>query len=281
MAAAPVNGVVNENDPCVGHVIAASQAENEAIELDRAGDVQAALRKYEESERELAAAIAAALPAHADDQPKLIQHRQEVLDRIRHLKSLRSGALPSIPVEQQIKAVQLGMQATSAANAAASQAGGVKTLAACAALGAAGGFVVLGGLVGSTAAVVGGAAGAAYVATRQDTLGSAARSAGGMAIKGAEKAQELNREHRITHKIAEAGSKGAARAQEVNVKYGISDKVTKGVSSAVAKAKDIDEKHHVTNRMASGLASGFGKLSAALDKKPKQEASGSAPGPQN
>merc|ERR1719188_761195 len=113
------------------HVIASSAAENAAIELDRAGSVAAAIAKYEECERELGKAIEAAMPAHASDHPKLVQHRSEVQSRISHLKSL-NGRPPTIPVEDQIKAVQLGMQASSAAQAAVGQAGGVRTLAACA-----------------------------------------------------------------------------------------------------------------------------------------------------
>lgn len=255
------------------HVLAASAAENEAISLDRAGDVAAAIARYEVCERELAAAIEAALPAHADDRPKLITHRQEVNDRIAHLRGLR-GASPTIPVEQQIRAVELGMRASGAATSAASSAGGAKTLVACAALGAAGGFVVLGGVLGTSLSIVGGAAGVAYVATRQDKLGDAARSAGGMAIAGAEKAKQLNDEHKVTEKLADAGSKAFTAAKGFNEKHGITDKVSKGVGQVVSKAQEIEEKHHVTDKVASGLSKGFGRLSSALDGVAKR-ASGS------
>lgn len=253
-------------DECTRRVLAASVAESEAMELDKNGDVQSAIRKYELCDKELAAAIAAALPAHAADQPKLVQHRSEVLDRMQHLRSLRPGQAATIPLEQQIRAVQLGIQATSTANAAVSSAGGVKTLAACAALGAAGGLIVLGSTVGLGVAAVGGAAGAAYLATRSDKVGEAARTAGGLAVQGAEKAQELNKEHKITDKLAEAGSKAVAMAKDMNERYGIADKVSQGVSTAVTKAKEIEEKHHVTTKIAAGLSAGLSKLSSALDK---------------
>uniref|UniRef100_A0A7S0FIQ9 MIT domain-containing protein n=1 Tax=Pyrodinium bahamense TaxID=73915 RepID=A0A7S0FIQ9_9DINO len=251
-------------DPCTQRVLAASVAENEAISLDRAGNVAAAIQRYEECERELSGAIGLALPAHADDHPKLVQHRKEILDRIAHLKSL-NGAAPTIPVEQQINAVQLGMQATGAASSAVSSAGGAKTLAACAALGAVGGFVVLGGTVGAGLSIVGGAAGAAYVATRQDKLGDAARTAGSCAIAGVEKAKKLNDEHKVTAKIADAGSKAVTAAKTVDEKYKISDKVSHGVGTILSKAQEIEQKHQVTDKVASGISKGFGKLSSALE----------------
>jgi len=166
------------------------------------------------------------------------------------------------------------MRASGAATSAASSAGGAKTLVACAALGAAGGFVVLGGVLGTSLSIVGGAAGVAYVATRQDKLGDAARSAGGMAIAGAEKAKQLNDEHKVTEKLADAGSKAFTAAKGFNEKHGITDKVSKGVGQVVSKAQEIEEKHHVTDKVASGLSKGFGRLSSALDGVAKR-ASGS------
>mmetsp|Transcript_55071 Transcript_55071/g.160724 ORF Transcript_55071/g.160724 Transcript_55071/m.160724 type:complete len:277 (-) Transcript_55071:67-897(-) len=265
----------NEQDICMQHVLAASAAEDQAIALDRAGDVPAAIKLYEQCERELAAAIDAALPTHAGDQPKLVQHKQEISDRLAHLRSLK-GKPSSIPVEQQIRAVELGMQATSAASSAASAAGGVKTLAACAALGAAGGFIVLGGVVGTSISLVGGAAGAAYVATRNDKLGDAARSAGGVAIAGAEKAKQLNEEHKVTEKIAEAGSKAFTAAKTFDEKHKITDKVSQGVGKVFAKAQEIESTHHVSDKVASGFSKGLGKLTSALDGVAKR-GSGSGP----
>jgi len=251
-------------DACMQHVMAAAAAENEAIALDRAGDVPAAIKKYEECERELGDAIDVALPQHAGDHPKLVQHRQEINDRISHLKSLK-GKPSAIPVEQQIKAVELGMQAAGAASSAASSAGGVKALAACAALGAAGGFIVLGGVLGTSLSIAGGAAGAAYLATRQDKVGDAARSAGGVAIAGVEKARQLNEEHKVTEKITEAGSKAVNVAKNFDEKHQISSKVSQGVGKVLSKAQEIEEKHHVTDKVTSGISKGLGKLSSALD----------------
>merc|ERR1719491_524148 len=121
--------------------MAAGVAENEGVDLDRKNQRSAAVAKYEECVRELDAAIAAALPHHSEDRPKLIEHKAQVEARIATLKASPTTA---IPVEDQIKSVQLAMAGASQANAA----------------------------------------GAAYVATRQDAVGGAARAAGGAALSG-------------------------------------------------------------------------------------------------
>jgi len=263
-------------DECISRVIASSVAENAAIDMDRAGDVKGAIAKYEESERELAAAIAAAVPSHAEDHPKLVQHRKEVLSRIQHLKSL-NGKPATIPVEDQIKAVQLGMAASASASAAVGSAGGIKTLAACAALGAGAGLLVLGSTVGATVAVVGGAAGAAYCATRSDKVGDAARGAGNIALQGVDKAKEINQKHDITGKITVAGTQAITVAKETDQKYGVSTKVSAGVGAAVKRASEFESKHKVTDKVVSGFAAGLGRISAALEKKSTPAASSAAP----
>eukprot|EP00439_Symbiodinium_sp_Y106_P051902 s1137_g6.t3 len=234
-------------DLCKSLVVAAAVVENEAIERDRAGDVPTALKKYEECQGLLARAIAAALPAHPEDHPKLVQHREEVLTRIQHLKS--SSGPPAIPVEQQIRAVQLGMQVANDAGRAATAAGGMKQMAAVAAVGAVGGAVVLGSTLGCfvTVGAVGGAAAAGMAATRSDKIGDAARGVGSMALKGVDKAREIDREHDITGKMVHAGTKAVETACTINQQYGIMDKVcvaskkqsklqvSKGMSAAVAK----------------------------------------------
>lgn len=253
-------------DACQSFVLAASEIENEAINLDRRGDVKGAIEKYEESQSLLQRAIGHATAAHAADRPKLEQHRREILDRIQHLKSLK-GSPSNIPVEDQIRAVQLGMQATTAASQATSAAGGVKQMAAVAAVGAVGGAVVLGSALGlATVGAVGGAAAAGVAATRSDQVGDVARGVGAMAIKGYDKAREINREHDISGKVMEAGSKAVTTAGVINEKYGITDKVCKGVHAAVAKAQEVEEKHHVSSKVASGIAFGFSKAAEGFDK---------------
>eukprot|EP00929_Paragymnodinium_shiwhaense_P113427 TRINITY_DN81720_c0_g1_i1.p1 TRINITY_DN81720_c0_g1~~TRINITY_DN81720_c0_g1_i1.p1 ORF type:complete len:311 (+),score=58.02 TRINITY_DN81720_c0_g1_i1:98-934(+) len=256
---------MSADDLCMQNVLAASVEENEAIEKDRAGDAPGAIAKYEESERLLAAAIAAALPNHAEDHPKLVQHRQELLDRISHLKSLKGGA-PTIPLEQQIKAVQLGMQAHSAASRAASSAGGVKQMAAVAAIGAVGGAIVLGPLGLTLVGAAGGAAVAGVAATRSDTIGDVTRGVGSFAAMGVEKAIDANRQHDITGKVVAAGGKAVTAARAVDGKLGVTDKVGRGVCAAMSTAQDIEQKHNVSGKVASGVGFGLTALSKGLDK---------------
>lgn len=254
-------------DSCTQHVVEASVAEAAAIERDRAGDVSGAIAKYEESERLLGLAISAALPAHAEDHPKLVQHQKEIHDRINHLKSPPPGG-PAIPVEQQIRAVQLAMQASSTATQATSAAGGAKQMAAAAAVGAVGGAVVLGSTLGSFVVLgaMAGGAGAAFAATRSDKVGDVARGVGAMAISGVDKARAIDSEHNISGKVVDAGSKAVSAASAVDEKYGITDKMAKGVRAGVSKAQEIEEKHHVTSRVASGLATGIGKLATGMER---------------
>lgn len=257
-------------DECTRKVVDAATAESAAMDLDRRGDVPAAIRKYEECERALSAAIEAALPAHADDRPKLVQHRAEIVDRLQHLRGLR-GSAPTIPLEDQIHAVQLGMQAANTAAAAVSSGGGIKVLGATAALGGAAGFMLLGPV-----GLVGGAAAAGYCATRSDKVGEVARAAGALAVTGAERAMELNSQYKVTDKLQEAGSKAVTAAMQANEKYGIADKLAKGTSAAVATAIKIENQYKVTDTVASGLASGLTKLSSALDSTKKGRGSGAA-----
>lgn len=241
-------------------VMAASSAEMAAVDLDRSGNNQAAIQKYEESVRQLEAAIAITSSGgdHAEDHPKLVQHRDEVRTRITYLRGL-AGKAPTIPVEEQIKAVQIGMQAASSAASAAGQAGGVKTLAACAALGAGAGLMML-GPVGAVA----GAVGAGYVATRQDKAGEVARSAGGLGVAAVTKAKEINDQHQISTKVVEAGKHGFAAAKEADTKYGVTTKISSAASTAMAKGREIEQTHHVTDKVASGFSKGLTKLTAVL-----------------
>eukprot|EP00405_Crypthecodinium_cohnii_P010522 CAMPEP_0206429404 /NCGR_PEP_ID=MMETSP0324_2-20121206/6220_1 /ASSEMBLY_ACC=CAM_ASM_000836 /TAXON_ID=2866 /ORGANISM="Crypthecodinium cohnii, Strain Seligo" /LENGTH=261 /DNA_ID=CAMNT_0053895077 /DNA_START=70 /DNA_END=855 /DNA_ORIENTATION=- len=260
--------MMSNEDPCAAHVTAASVAESAAMELDRAGKVKEAIAKYQDCDRELDEAIKVALPTHSEDRPKLIKHQQEVQERIRHLQAAASsGKTPTIPVEQQIQAVQLGMQAHQAGTAAVSSAGGVKTLGACAVVGAGAGFIVLGSTVGASLAIVGGAAGAAYCATRGDKVGDVARGAGDAALAGVDKARDLDNKHNLTGKAMDAGSKAVTAVKEADQKYGITQRLSMGAHAAAQKVSQIEEKHHVTDKVASGLAAGFGKISSAFEKK--------------
>lgn len=253
--------------------MAASMAENEGIDLDRKGQRPAAIAKYEESVREFAAAIAAASPNHDEDRPRLIEHKQQVEARI---ATLKSSPTTTIPVEDQIKSVQLAMAGAASANAAVSSAGGMKTMAAVAAIGAVGGAFVLGGALGlPIMGAVGGASGAAYVATRQDVAGQAARQVGGAALTGVSKAQELNEQHQITAKMADAGGKAVAQAKAINEQHGITSRLSTAAGAVVSKGKEIEEKHNVTSKLAGGLAKGLDGVSSLMGRSSTSSTPGS------
>eukprot|EP00927_Polykrikos_kofoidii_P053524 TRINITY_DN48134_c0_g1_i1.p1 TRINITY_DN48134_c0_g1~~TRINITY_DN48134_c0_g1_i1.p1 ORF type:complete len:916 (-),score=142.11 TRINITY_DN48134_c0_g1_i1:147-2894(-) len=130
-----------EEDRCLPHVLAAMIAETEALELDAAGMGEAATEKFRECEIELGKAIDNAFPEHADDHPKLVEHREDILARIEHLVRVSSKEEALTPTtttyaEPQIPAKPLHMQAAFAASATARAArkGDSAALATCVAL---------------------------------------------------------------------------------------------------------------------------------------------------
>jgi len=246
-------------------------AENEAIALDRAGQYEGAIAKYEECERHFAMAVGFAQPDHAQDQPKLQAHREQVLSRLVHLKSL-NGAESTVPVEDQIKTIQLGMQAAqsaertaAAAVAATESAGGMGTLGAVSAIGAGVGFLALGPL-----GLIAGAAGSAYMATRQDGVGATTRQVGSTAITAAQGAKELDQKHRVSQNLMAAGGAAATQIAETNQKYGITDKISTGVGAAASRLSQIEREHHVTEKMAAGLSAGLSAVTRALSPRQTQ-----------
>jgi len=271
----------NENDACVQQVVEACMLEKEAIELDRSGKTVEAVAKYRECEKALDRGIQIAISTgHTDDHPKLVQHRGQVLERISHLSSL-GGKPATIPVEQHIKPVELSMVVSLPESSTAYDATDMKTVAVYAALGAGAGFLVLGG----TVAVVGGAAGGAYLATRQGNAGEAVCAVGDFAKAGAHKTMELNEKYCLTDKVVkgmgavvqkgkemdekhcltERVAKGVdvvvQKGKEIDEKHGVADKVTQGVSVVLQKGQEIDDKHQVTDKVATGFAMGMNRIS--------------------
>mmetsp|Transcript_31607 Transcript_31607/g.58065 ORF Transcript_31607/g.58065 Transcript_31607/m.58065 type:complete len:274 (+) Transcript_31607:43-864(+) len=256
-------------DECVSQTLAASEAEESAIGFDRKGLFKDAIAKYEECIQGLSAAIKTSDADHKEDKPALEDHRKQVLGRMSYLRGFKGNADEATPVEEHITPIQLNMQAEQKKGH-----GALSKIAAAAGLGAAAGFVVLGGVLGGALAIAGGGAAAAYVATREDGIGDAARKAGDVTLSGADRAMELNREHKITDKLAEAGRNAIERAKEANEKYHITEKARASMDAAVSKAQDIEQKHHVTDKVAAGFASGVEAISNAMSK---PENKGTAP----
>jgi len=179
---------------------------------------------------------------------------------------VKDGEPPSIPLEQHVHSVQLTMQAACAEPAAGGAVGGMPTIAAAAGIGAIGGAVVLGGLVGTAAAVVAGGAGMAYASTRQGVVGESARGVGNMALAAGSKAKQINEDHKITEKATEVGKAVVGRAKDVDSQYQISDKAKVGISKGLDTAKTVDQKYQVTDKVAGGVAKGLQKARAFLAK---------------
>mmetsp|Transcript_9649 Transcript_9649/g.13102 ORF Transcript_9649/g.13102 Transcript_9649/m.13102 type:complete len:255 (+) Transcript_9649:213-977(+) len=154
---------------------------------------------------------------------------------------------------------QQGVQVVSTVNKGVSSAGGMSTMAATAAVGGAVGFLVAGPML-----AMAGAGAAAYAATRSDSVGDAARSTGQGAVKGFERAKQLDQEHHITEKARSAASAGIEKAKEMNTKYNILGSLSNAFNSGVEKAKEIEAKHNVSSRVGGAMSSGLDSVTKAL-----------------
>lgn len=110
-----------------------------------------------------------------------------------------------------------------------SVAGGAKVMAGAAVVGG----VAVGAAAGSVALGVVGAGAAAYAATRNDQIGDAARATGQAAVAAGKKADEINKEHKITDKIGAAAKTTYSKAKELDEKHGITTKAAAGVTAAM------------------------------------------------
>jgi len=252
---------VDENHPMMQQVLQGSQMENEAMDADRTGNAKVAIQKYKAAIEHFTKALQAAPRDHADI-PALNAHVNELRARHVYLEKNSGGQAPLSPLETQIKAVQLTMQASAAAQKAQNAAGGTKRIGAAAAIGAAGGLFLL-GPIGAVAGIAGGIA----AVTAQGAVGDAARNASDGAIGAAEKAKEVNDKHDLTGKMKNFGTNLFNKAKDVNDKHQITTKVSAGASAAANKAKEINEKHHITEKVADATAKGLDKANSALASK--------------
>eukprot|EP00931_Biecheleriopsis_adriatica_P050965 TRINITY_DN29525_c0_g1_i1.p1 TRINITY_DN29525_c0_g1~~TRINITY_DN29525_c0_g1_i1.p1 ORF type:complete len:550 (+),score=133.66 TRINITY_DN29525_c0_g1_i1:18-1667(+) len=211
------------SDNCIEHVARASAAEANAIQLEREGDISAALAQYDACATELRNAIATAPLTDESDATKLQEHLTQVESRIAYLSDL-NGEAPSIPVEQQIQtSMELALQNDVKKNS--------KLITACATLGAAGGFMVLGPLGAVLAAAAG-----AQAAKRDDELGERVRAAGEAAIRKTHDAKEI------------------AANTIIDQKLGLVDKLSAGFKAATSKTGEFNAKYNVADRLDQKLS---------------------------
>jgi len=107
--------------------------------------------------------------------------------------------------------------------------GGAKVLAGAAVVGG----VAVGTVAGSVTLGVVGAGAAAYAATRTDKVGDAARATGKAAIAVGTKADELNKEHKVTEKIGSAAKSTFNTMKSLDQKHGFTTKAAQGVTAAM------------------------------------------------
>jgi len=105
--------------------------------------------------------------------------------------------------------------------------------------------------------------------------GQAARQVGGAALTGVSKAQELNEQHQITAKMADAGGKAVAQAKAINEQHGITSRLSTAAGAVVSKGKEIEEKHNVTSKLAGGLAKGLDGVSSLMGRSSTSSTPGS------
>jgi len=244
---------------CVQIAVEASTIESQAMQLDREGNAVRACEEYRKAAARLGEA-AAAVPNEHPDGPVISRHADEVLARVAYLEGL-NGAPATTPLEEHIKGVQLSMGSpppggTAGPAGCASPAGGSKVMAAAAGAGGIAGFMVMGPM-----AAVALAGAAAYATTREDKIGSAARTVGTGGVTALQKAKSFDDNYQVTQRVAAAGSNAVGKAKEMDEKYQVIDKAKTGVSQAGSAVSDFNERHQVTAKVGAGLtraASGIG-----------------------
>ena len=146
--------------------------------------------------------------------------------------------------------------------------GGAKVIAGAALVGG----VAVGAVAGSLAIGVVAAAGAAYISTRSDKAGDAARATGQAAVAVAGKAEQLNREHHITDKIVSAAKTGYVKADQLNREHHITDKIVSAAKTGYHAVKELDQKHGISSKTADALIAAANGITKKIDK-----SGGSAP----
>lgn len=255
-------------DECMQHVARAMAEEQEAVFFDEAGMLRKAKNRYVRSRREYAAALLLAPASHPEDYAQLAERRKQLGKRLAYLKSLGDKVCASKPLLLQPMELKMRVvvpiraersetrapQQTEAPQQPRPETGDWRTLAACAAIGAgavsagvvAGGALVAGGTAAAYSGVFASAAGAAagaHCATREDSIGAMSRTAGGIAVRGAETVR--SEPERLALKIAEGARAAASGFEE---QRGL---LTATLSeSSVAMTKQAQA---VSSRFAAGL----------------------------
>jgi len=104
-----------DGDACVRHTTDAMLLESQAVKFDRAGATASAVKRYIACRRSLVSAIDCASPRHAEDHPKLVQHCNGLVKRLKHLRDVLAGEASLLPVEEHLGPLELQMSLLNAA----------------------------------------------------------------------------------------------------------------------------------------------------------------------
>jgi hypothetical protein len=250
-------------DKLIRDMITAAVVGDQGVRIDRMGNSNSALDKYQESVN-LLSNVLAAMSDDAPDKPNVVANMDQMMTRIGHLKSCSDLSVPPECVDKMIKPVLLEAlhQQIRKAVPALDYPQGAQTLSACVVIGAGLGFLVLGGALG----VITGAVTLGLMATRQDTAGAVVRSAGEVGLDMQAKAIDLNEKHHITEKLFEAGVSATTAAQALDEKYSISQKVGQGLENAGHRIMEIEKEYHVTDKVAEGIAGSAQRVTDILSR---------------
>mmetsp|Transcript_98921 Transcript_98921/g.308250 ORF Transcript_98921/g.308250 Transcript_98921/m.308250 type:complete len:246 (-) Transcript_98921:182-919(-) len=177
----------------------ASAVEGVAMQQDLQGEAVAAAETYRQAVAKLHEALRACPEGHPDGRV-LERHAREVLARVEYLEGL-DGCVARVPLEEHILCVQLTLgSAPSGPCAFGGEGAATKVMGAAAAISGATGLLVLGPLSGAALGVA-----AALASRREDQAGCMARSVGNAGLQLYCKARAVDREHRISDRVASVG----------------------------------------------------------------------------
>lgn len=228
------------DDPmrCVAITLEASGIENEGMLHDKEGRVHKAVNCYGLAAARLGDAVEACPEGHPDF-VVLQRHAAEVRNRATYLSGL-NGIPATVPLEEHIHGVQLtlgvvqpgcataGVQAEQKALRNAH--GPRQVMGVAAAFGAATGVLALGPVAGIALGAT-----AAYASTCDGRAGAAARGVGVMGVRLAVQASILNKEHKITKRVATATLKTHQALSTFNKEHRVTEKLGQGIATAFSR----------------------------------------------
>jgi hypothetical protein len=229
----------------------AAAIEQQAMQLDRAGQVQAAAQTYNSALAKLSEGLSLVPLNHPDATP-IEHHISEVQNRVSYLLSMPESARPLIPLESHISPVQLSVESSQ-------QLSSSQTMGTAAAIGGVGGLLLLGPI-----GLLAGAAGAAYAATRDDDIGATTRGVAQKSYSVVDKVREVDRDHQISATAKSVGSAAVAKVSEINQKYEVTDTVKGAGSEAARRLSAFNERYKITDSITSGISSGVASLSSFM-----------------